>query len=132
LGVVLTMGRGGSAGRREAAKPRLRFDKVALRFVAAVQAGLHASVPDEKAVMFTVTAPIRLASKTAAALEEQIRLLLARRPVQTRFGGIINGNQIRIRVVSRRLKTTAKVAGFVHNPEVDGEAVLDTAVDASP
>ena len=51
-------------------KPRLRFDRVALGFVRRLQAALSASVPDGRTLILTITAPIRVPSKTAAALEE--------------------------------------------------------------
>ena len=59
-------------------KPRLRFDRVALGFVRRLQAALSASVPDGRTLILTITAPIRVPSKTAAALEDNIRTYLAR------------------------------------------------------
>ena len=51
----------------------LRFDRVALRFVDDVQSSLNAIVPDGNTLMFTITAPIRLAAKTAIMLAEKVR-----------------------------------------------------------
>jgi hypothetical protein len=59
--------------RIKAAKIRLRLDKVVLRVVGGLQAALADVVPDEVAVIFTVTAPIRLPAKTAAFLESLVR-----------------------------------------------------------
>src|SRR5579862_5435604 len=60
-----------STGQGKSAKLRLRFDKVATRLLERLQGALGQTVPDGIAVLVTVTAPIRLASKTAAALEEK-------------------------------------------------------------
>src|ERR1700730_14931868 len=61
------------------AKPRLRFDKVATRLMERLQATLGGTVPDGMAILLTITAPIRLPSKTAASLEDKIQTLLGRR-----------------------------------------------------
>ena len=53
--------------RPEAVKPRLRFDKVALRLVADMAVAVREASPTGVIVIVTVTAPIRLASRTAAA-----------------------------------------------------------------
>ena len=52
-------------GQGHAAKPRLRFDKVATRLIERLQATLGETVPDGMTVLLTITAPIRLPSKTA-------------------------------------------------------------------
>ncbi len=57
--------------------PRLRFDRVALGLVRRLQARLCELVPDGKTVILTITAPIRVPAKTAAALENKIRTSLA-------------------------------------------------------
>ena len=102
----------------------MRFDKVALRLVGGLQAALSASVPDGAAVVLTVTAPIRLAAKTAAALESNIRDRLARRPARVELRDTICGNQIRVRLVKGVSRRTPKVIGFVHNPDCDGDVLL--------
>ena len=61
-------------------KPRLRFDRVALGFVRRLQAALSASVPDGRTLIVTITAPIRVPSKTAAALRQHQDL--SRAPVR--------------------------------------------------
>ena len=59
-----------STGQGNAAKPRLRFDKVATRLTERLQATLGETVPNGMTVSLTITAPIRLPSKTAASPEE--------------------------------------------------------------
>jgi len=48
----------GIAERGGLAKPRLRFDRVALKFVGGLQAALREFVPDGQIVILTITAPI--------------------------------------------------------------------------
>jgi hypothetical protein len=94
-------------------KPRLRFDKVARRLVADLQEALRDDVPGGSTVVFTCTAPIRLASKTAATLEAEIRALLASH--SNELAKTINGNKVRVRIL--REAHTPNVVGFVHNPD---------------
>src|SRR5579862_8231056 len=60
-------------GQGEAAKPRLRFDKVVIKLMERLQSTCGEIVPEGMTVLLTVTAPIRLAAKTAAALEDKIQ-----------------------------------------------------------
>jgi hypothetical protein len=114
----------GIAERGDLAKPRLRFDRVALRLVGRLQAALSALVPDGEAVVVTVTAPIRLPAKTAAALESEVRDGLARRPAPLDIMATIYGNQVRVRLVKGVSRRASKVIGFVHNPESDPDVLL--------
>jgi hypothetical protein len=118
------------AGRDGLNKPRLRFDRVALRFVEGLQAALHEFVPDGEAVILTVTAPIRLPAKTAAALADKIRSCLAHQPAQVELRETIHGNQIRVHLAKGGARGTAKVIGFVHNPEPVPGALLEIAQSA--
>jgi hypothetical protein len=106
-------------------KPRLRFDKVARRVVAEVQDALRADVPAGTTIVFTCTAPIRLASKTTSALEAEIRALLV--SGSSELAKTINGNRIRVRIVHKA--HTPNVLGFVHNPDPGtAKALLDSAL----
>jgi hypothetical protein len=67
---ITTLKRRGT-GQGNAAKPRLRFDKVATRLIERLQAALGETVPDGMTVLLTITAPIRLPSRTAASLEDK-------------------------------------------------------------
>jgi hypothetical protein len=112
------------AERGDLTKPRLRFDRVALRLVGGLQAALSEFVPDGEAVILTITAPIRLPSKTAAALESKIRDCLARRSAQVKVKDTIYGNQVRVRLVKGVSRRMSKVIGFVHNPDSDPDVLL--------
>jgi hypothetical protein len=105
-------------------KPRLRLDRVALRVVGGLQAALSAFIPDGEAVVLTITAPIRLPARTAAALEATIRDCLSRRSAPAEVTETICGNHIRIRFVKGASGRMAKVIGFVHNPDSDTDALL--------
>lgn len=107
------------------ASPRVRFDKVALRLVRSVRHPLEAAVPDGTGVLFAVTAPIREPAKTMAALVETIGGLLSLGPGE--FAATLYGNDVRVRVVRRRLPRAARIVGFVHNREPPPDAVLDMA-----
>jgi hypothetical protein len=107
----------------EFAKPRLRFDRVALRLVDGLRASLSPLVPDGEAVVVTGTAPIRLAAKTADSLEGRVRDALARRP-ETNLEETNYGNQVRVRFVTGVSRRAPKVAGFVHNPDPAHAALL--------
>jgi hypothetical protein len=113
------------AGLGRLTKPRLRFDKVALRLVRALQANLSEVVPDGEAVIVTVTAPIRLASKTAAAVEDEVRMCLARRSPGVEIKDTIHGNEVGIRHVKGLSCPAPKVIGFVHNPDSDPGILMD-------
>jgi len=117
------------ADRTDLAKPRLRFDKVARRLITRLQVALREAVPDGTTVILTITAPIRLPSKTAEALEHNIRACViracvARRSTQVQYEDTIHGNQIRIRLVKSSSRLISKVIGLVHNPDSDPDMLL--------
>jgi hypothetical protein len=114
----------GIAERGDRTKPRLRFDRTALRLVGRLQSAVAELVPDGQAVVLTVTAPIRLPSRTAVALEGKLRDGLAPRSVQVELREMIHGNQIRARLVRGLSRRMPKVIGFVHNPESDPDVLL--------
>ncbi len=105
----------------------LRFDKVAVRLIAALQDALRDDVPNGMTLLFTVTAPILVPGKTAAELANRVRDWLKSRnaPAATRY--TIERNAIRVRLVNGRGKRESNVRGFVHNPDVDVAALFDEA-----
>ena len=110
-------------------RPRLRLDKVAKAVIADIQTALRDDVPDGMTVIFTITAPIRLASNTTEALEAEIRALLKSRAEQPEIARTINANQIRVRIVRTRLDGQPNVIGFVHNPD---PGVAQLLLDSPP
>lgn len=124
---IRTLKRRGAAGQSNAAKPRLRFDRVVTRLLGRLQAALGDVVPDGTTVLLTATAPIRLASKTAASLEEKIHTLLRRGSRGRDATGAIHGNRVRIRLCGHGPERAPKMIGFVHNSESDPVLLLDMA-----
>ncbi len=106
------------SGRRDA-KPGLRFDKVAARALDQLKAGCNEMAPDGMTVLLTITAPIRLASKTTAALEDKLQTLLKSKLSGQDVEAAIHGNHIRIRLVRNQSERAPKMVGFVHNPDTD-------------
>ena len=94
-----------------AAKPRLRFDKVATRLIERLQAALGETVPDGITVLLTITAPIRLASKTTTALEGKIRTLFERESASRDVKITIHENRVQIRVLTEVSKQVPKMDG---------------------
>jgi hypothetical protein len=121
---VATLKRRG-AGHGNAAKPRLRFDRVATRLIERLKATLGESVPDGMTVLLTITAPIRLPSKTAAALEDKIQTLLGRGSPGRDKKDAIHGNRVRIRLLRDGSERAPKMIGFVHNSDSDPLPLLN-------
>ena len=90
-------------GQGKDAKPRLRFDKVATRLIERLQATLVETVPQGMTVLLTITAPIRLPSKTTASLEEKTQSLLARGSSGRDEKATIHGNRVRMRLFETQI-----------------------------
>jgi len=116
-----------AAARAKVTEPRLRFDRVALRLVDDLRTALGGSVPDGQTVLVTVTAPIRLPARTATAIEEKIRKLLATRAAPARLTDTIHGNGVQLHLLKGGTGRTARLIGFVHNPDSDPGILIDVA-----
>ena len=121
---ITTLKRRGT-GQGNATKPRLRFDKVATRLIERLQATLGEIVPDGMTVLLTITAPIRLPSKTAASLEDKIQTLVGRGMPGRDEKDTIHGNRVRIRVLRGESERAPKMIGFVHNSDSDPVQLLN-------
>src|SRR5579863_3108983 len=117
---ITTLKRSGT-GQGNAAKPRLRFDT---RLIERLQATLGETVPDGMTVLLTITAPIRLPSKTAASLEDKIRTLLGRGSPGRDEKDTIHGNRVQIRILRDESEKAPKMIGFVHNSDSDPQLLL--------
>src|SRR5579872_3474597 len=106
------------------AKPRLRFDKLALRVIHGLKAALNGAVPERAVLVLTITAPIRLGSKTVEALDHDIRAWIADGRTRKEARTAVHGNQVRYRLVHGVAKPTFKVVTFVHNPEPDPDILF--------
>ena len=127
IAVDVAVAKRSSRKRSGRAMPRLRFDKVVVRFIADLRSGLRDHVPPGKAVVVTCTAPIRLATKTAAELGEKLRGRSARAQVRSGFSGTIHGNRVRAQVVTIGRSAAPAVIGFVHDPGTEADALIERA-----
>ena len=91
--------------------PRLRFDRVARRFVKSLQAEL-AGVPSERALVVTVTAPIRMPGSTVRELGARLH-----KSLPPNFDQMVCGNRVRARIVRCGVCGGPRMIVFVHNPE---------------
>jgi hypothetical protein len=76
-------------------------------------------------VLLTITAPIRLPSKTAAALEDKIQTLLRRGSPGRDDKDTIHGNRVQIRLLRDESERAPKMIGFVHNSDSDPLLLLN-------
>ncbi len=116
--------RPGGARKAQRVGLRLRLDKVATALVRRVRSAVQRSVPENRTVMVTVTAPIRLAARTAEAIEARIRSRL-RGGAAGHSVHRLHGNTVHIWVWKRGSCTTSKLLGFVHNPGTDPTALME-------
>jgi hypothetical protein len=110
------------AAKLAAAGCRLRQDKVVLRLVGGVRAGIARECSPAEINLFTITAPIKNPVKTIKAL---IRLL-----PEIPIGGLrttLHGNVVHARRIGRVSTDGPRVFGFVHNPNDEAGLILDLA-----
>ncbi|MBV8052645.1 MAG: hypothetical protein JOZ80_15755 [Acidobacteriaceae bacterium] len=108
-------------------KPRLRFDKVANRVLERLQDAVGETAPDGVTVLLTITAPIRLASKTVAALEDKLQALLGRVTKTANLKAVVHGNRVHIRLLRSASQSSSIMIGFVHNADSDPFLLLNMA-----
>jgi hypothetical protein len=105
--------------------PRLRFDRVVVGLLGRLRVALAERVPQRTTAVVTITAPIRLASKTAAALEEMIGRLPRARSARRAVRKTVNGNQVRVQIMRSGGTSRSPLAGFVHNRDSDPGVLFD-------
>jgi hypothetical protein len=127
IALVATAIESRAARGAKASRPRLRFDRVALGLVDRLRTALDGSVPDGRTVVVTITAPIRLPARTAIAMEQRIRRLIATRAAAARVTATIHGNEIQVHLLKGGNARTAKLIGFVHNPDSAPTVLIDVA-----
>jgi hypothetical protein len=100
-------------GKRPPAKARLREDRVALRVLRDLKIALHARVPNDKSIILTLGAPIKVPKKLIAALTtlllDYIQSALEERDERK----TVLGNRVRFRVLSHDPGWNSRVIGFV-------------------
>jgi hypothetical protein len=122
---ITTLKRRGAAPTA-ASKPRLRFDRVATRLMQRLRDRLDEDAPDGTSVLLTITAPIRLPAKTAAALEDKIRARLRRGTAGRDEKDVIHGNQVRIRLLRDESGRAPGLIGLAHNSDSAPLQLLNT------
>ena len=100
---------------------------MATRLLERLRANLDEAVPDGMTVLLTITAPIRVPSKTAATLEDKIETLLRRGSPARDVKDTIHGNRVWIRLLRHDSARAPRMIGFVHNSDSDPLLILDTA-----
>jgi hypothetical protein len=93
-----------------------------------LQANVAETVPHGTTVLVTITAPIRLPSRTAAALEDKIQTLCRKSTVRDEKDTIC-GNHVRIRLLKDKSGRAPKLIGFAHNPDADAILLLNMTCD---
>lgn len=113
------------AGVSRRALPRLRFDRTAQKCVQDLQAFLVSDVPEGAAVIVVISAPIRLPTRTVAAVGVRTRDILSENGIGPTFDETICGNRVRMRVVLGVAREAPKVIVFVCNPVPLPEDLMD-------
>jgi hypothetical protein len=115
-----------AAGGLSAAKLGLRFDRVAGRIIADLRSFVDLEAPLDATVLVAISAPIRLPARTVSEVKQAIRVLVAAQP-QPDWDTEVNGNHVRLRIITGATGQPPKLIGFVHNPNTASEQLLDFA-----
>ena len=118
-----------------AAKPRLRYDRVALRFIRDLREQLAPQLARREVAIATIRAPILQAGKTLQALEEKFRARRAGNDARTELTSRVFGNRIELRLLHGTGRGS-DVLGFVYTegtrPAVIADAVQSLLVCLRP
>jgi hypothetical protein len=125
IAVEVTAPTAGRFRRFRPKPPRLRFDRVVVGVLGRLRAALAERVPRGATAVVTITAPMRLASRTAATLEEMIGRPVRARSARQPLRKTVHGNQIRIQIMRSSGTSTSPLAGFVHNRDSDPGILFD-------
>ena len=100
-------------GKRPPAKARLREDRVALRVLRDLKIALHARVPNDKSIILTLGAPIKVPKKLIAALTTLLLDYIQSAVEEREERKTVLGNRVRFRVLSHDQCWNSRVIGFV-------------------
>jgi hypothetical protein len=114
-------------GRGRIAKPRLRYDRVALRFVRDLRDALRPLLMQGEAVLISIRAPILQPARTVAALQQTFRLNRHSGAAKTELRTRCSGNHIRLRTVRGAAQSDTDVLSFVHSAGANPAIILDAA-----
>lgn len=127
IGVEIAVLAPSGPARKGAAIPRLRYDRVALRFLRDIRAGLRPVLLDGETALVAIRAPILQSGKTAAALVERVRSRRVSQSRTTEIGVGAFGNRITVRVVRDARGGASEVIGFVHSAGASPAPILNAA-----
>ena len=105
----------------------LRFDRVVGRMLGDLRTFADGELPAGAAVVVTLSAPIRLPTRTLQALRDRIEAALSADATSKAWSGSVHGNAVQVRVVNLTARQRPKLVGFVHNPGSDPGRLLDLA-----
>lgn len=103
----------------------LRFDKVAIRFLLHLRLKISAKVNSNQAIVFVITAPIFLPSKTENELMSKIDYSIQNETKDKVHTWLINNNVIKYRFIHHSGSFKHKVLGLVHNKNIDSNQILE-------
>lgn len=103
-------------GHGKETKPALCVDKVVTRVTERLQAAAAGCVPNGVTVVVTLTAPIKVASQTVAAIEDTLMALVEHSADEPSASLTGLGNKIQMQFVTHGLKGAPKLITFAHNP----------------
>ena len=115
------------ARRSRIAKPRLRYDRVALRFLRDFRDSAREVLARGDTAILSIRAPILQSRKTADALRDRFRAYRERVAKKAEFETRISGNRINVRIVRGDPAGNAGAVGFVISASVSPKIVLDAA-----
>jgi hypothetical protein len=109
------------------AKLGLRFDKTVVQLLSSLRNAVSKHIPPSTVVLLTITAPIKLPSKTEFELCQQIETALTLAMRHQSHESIVFQNKVSIRLIDVPVGQAEKFVGFVHNPDRDPKQLLDLA-----
>ena len=109
------------------AKLGLRFDKTVVRLLSNLRNAVNKHIPQGTSVLLTISAPIKLPSKTESELCQQIIDSLNSEVRHKSQEFVIFQNKISIKVIDIPINQVETFVGFVHNPDRDPKHLLDLA-----
>ena len=105
----------------------LRFDKVVVQLLSNIRNTISDHIPKDKAVLLSITAPIKLPLKTEFELCNKILEMLNAENLDKDPKYTIQQNKVYIRTIEVPKKCPISFLGFVHNPDSDPKQLLDLA-----
>lgn len=113
------------ANGQSVSKLGLRFDKIVVQLLGNIRAAIEQEVPGKIVVVMTITAPIKLPTKSEHELIGKIKNFLEFGIQQQDSTLTIFQNEVQLRFVETLPKQNTRFVGLVHNPDIDAKMLLD-------